>query len=249
MTPGDLSSPPEGQLIRSARERAIPKLSIPAAAARIGISPEHWGNIERGYKSAGAGREPTRVDASPELLAKMAAVAGVMPAHLAGAGREDAARVLEEILRRDSRPAPPERPPVRDFARDDDEEGLQPFVEAVLRELYAVVGLKFGPGQRVPDLRELPELEARLAAMPGERVFREEPWFAELWDSPEMTPEERYRTVARIRKFAADDTGSSRVRHIGLKRTCRAAFVTTRLRSVQPDGFSVVNQHHSHHTQ
>jgi hypothetical protein len=205
MTPGDLSSPPEGQLIRSARDRAIPKLSIPVAAARIGISPEHWGNIERGYKSAGAGREPARVDASPELLAKMAGVVGVMPDQLTEAGREDAARVLVEIMRRDIRPAPPPTTRrVRDFALVEDEEGLRPYISDVRRDLYAVVGAKFPPGQEV---QEMPQLEELLATLPGGRVLATG-YEAELWDTPEQTQVEKVRMIAILRRMLAEGVPS-----------------------------------------
>ena len=37
MSSEDLPRTPEGKLIRSARNRAVPKVSIPCAAARIGI--------------------------------------------------------------------------------------------------------------------------------------------------------------------------------------------------------------------
>lgn len=95
MTTGDLPAPPEGKLIRTARERAIPKLSIRAAAAALGISPEHWGNIERGYKSVSAGKAPLRTEAPAELLAKMGRLLGIEPARMEAEGqRPDAAAVM-----------------------------------------------------------------------------------------------------------------------------------------------------------
>ena len=95
MTTGDLPAPPEGKLIRAARERAIPKLSIRAAAASLGISPEHWGNIERGYKSVSADKEPLPVEASPDLLAKIGRLLGITPSQMETEGeRPDAAEVM-----------------------------------------------------------------------------------------------------------------------------------------------------------
>jgi transcriptional regulator with XRE-family HTH domain len=96
----DLPAPTaEGELIRQARDLAIPRLSIRAAAARIGMSPEHWGNVERGYRYTKQD-DPTRSFAAPAAtIAKMASAVGVTPDQLAEVGREDAARLLEEILR------------------------------------------------------------------------------------------------------------------------------------------------------
>lgn len=223
MSPDIPPAPPEAEVIRLARKAADMTAQSAAEATRAndgkGISASYWLDVERGRGGRRGQQVPVR--ASDRALAAMARVVGVLPAQLTAAGREDAARVLEEILRRDIRPAPPpppERPPVRAFATDDDEPGLEPFIQDVLRELYSAVGLKFGPGQRVPDLHELPELETRLAAMPGAKIFPEEPWFAELWDGREMTSEELYRTVARIRKMAAGRE-SPKVRRIGLRRT------------------------------
>ena len=95
----DIPRTPEGDLIRRARERVVPKLTIRAAAAAIGISPEHWGNVERGHKPAGKGQPPRRLDnVSPALIAKMAMTVHVTPAQLESADREDAARELRELL-------------------------------------------------------------------------------------------------------------------------------------------------------
>jgi hypothetical protein len=135
--------PPEARLIRSAREAMIPKLSIPAAADRIGISEEHWGNIERGHKSAGRGQPKIRVTADASLLAKMAAAVRVTADRMESAGqRPDAA----EILRKDREerggilaPAPdpawhPEPVPGGHFSVLD-VAAAEPFA-AVLREQY-----------------------------------------------------------------------------------------------------------------
>lgn len=100
MSSDDLPRTPEGGLIRSARNRAIPKISIPSAAARVGISAEHWGNIERGYKSVAANEPRVPVEASPELMAKMAAVVRVTPEQMETEGRRsDAAAIMREMPR------------------------------------------------------------------------------------------------------------------------------------------------------
>lgn len=96
----DLPSPTrEGELIRLARMRATPRLSIRAAAAKAGISAETWGYVERGYQSLGQGK-PVRVHIPPaDTLAHMANVVGLSPERLEEIGRADAAKVLREIRR------------------------------------------------------------------------------------------------------------------------------------------------------
>jgi hypothetical protein len=101
MDPGLESPTREGGLIRHARELAIPKLSIRAAAAKAGISPENWGHVERGYQSAGRGQEPRRVVPPAATLARMAYAVGVSPLMLNGIGRADAAGMLHDILDRE----------------------------------------------------------------------------------------------------------------------------------------------------
>jgi hypothetical protein len=97
---------PVGTLIRSARELQVPKMSIRAAAARIGLSPEQWGNIERGYRYAKEGDAPREFAPPAPTIAKMASIVGVTPAQLTAAGRADAAAALEEIRRRDQLSSP-----------------------------------------------------------------------------------------------------------------------------------------------
>lgn len=109
----------EGELIRQARDLAIPRLSIRAAAARISMSPEQWGNIERGYRYTKLDNPPRPFTAPAATIAKMARAVGVTSDQLAGARREDAARVLDEILRREGRTAP--------VARDDGTPDLPPM--------------------------------------------------------------------------------------------------------------------------
>lgn len=95
--------PPEARLIRTAREAVGMTASQAAEATGGAVSATYWRDIERGH----GGRRGQRVQAraSARLLAAMARVTGVTPDQLKKAEREDAARVLEEILRRETRPA------------------------------------------------------------------------------------------------------------------------------------------------
>lgn len=86
-------APTEAQLIRNHREGARPPISRRQAAAKTGISPSQWSDIERGTKQAGQGIIiPIR--ATAETLARMAQTVGVTADELAAAGRQDAADVL-----------------------------------------------------------------------------------------------------------------------------------------------------------
>lgn len=97
----DLPAPsPEGDLIRRAREAYIPRLSLRAAAVKVGISTEYWGHVERGYQPAGRGKPPKPVIPGAQTLAQMAYVVEVTPDELAEAGRPDAESILREIIQR-----------------------------------------------------------------------------------------------------------------------------------------------------
>jgi transcriptional regulator with XRE-family HTH domain len=94
----DFDSPLEADLIRRWREAAVPALSRRQAAARAGISPSQWSDVERGSKRAGLG-VVIPVLATAETLAKMAAAIGVGPDELTEAGRDDAADQLRFVTR------------------------------------------------------------------------------------------------------------------------------------------------------
>ncbi len=96
--------PPEGRLIADAASRL--DLSIREAARRAGISYGRWRQIVMGYQNISPGVYAP-VHAPARTVAKMARVVGVTPAQLASAGREDAARTLEEILHSTQEPARP----------------------------------------------------------------------------------------------------------------------------------------------
>lgn len=91
--------PPETGLIRDRREAAGSPLSRRQAAARAGISPSQWSDVERGCKRAGPGIV-IPVQATAETLAKMAMAVGVSADELAAAGRDDAAAQLRSAARR-----------------------------------------------------------------------------------------------------------------------------------------------------
>lgn len=90
--------PPEAELIRQCREAAVPPMSRRQAAARAGISPSQWSDVERGHKKAGSG-VVVPVQATAETLARMARAVGASADNLAAAGREDAARQLRDLDR------------------------------------------------------------------------------------------------------------------------------------------------------
>jgi transcriptional regulator with XRE-family HTH domain len=94
--------PPEARLIRTAREAAGMTAAKAAEATKGAVSATYWRDIERGHGGRRGQQAPAR--ASARLLAAMARVTGVTPDQLAGAQREDAARVLAEILRREDGP-------------------------------------------------------------------------------------------------------------------------------------------------
>jgi transcriptional regulator with XRE-family HTH domain len=122
MEPDTAAAPPEARLIRTARE-AVGMTAAQAAQATEGaVSATYWRDVERGYGGRRGQRAPAK--ASARLLAAMARVTGVTPDQLAGAQREDAARVLTEILRREGAPAAAPRPDIMPAASGPEEEFL-----------------------------------------------------------------------------------------------------------------------------
>jgi len=90
--------PPEAELIRRRREAAVPAMSRRQAAAKAGISPSQWSDVERGSKKAGPG-VTVPVHATAKTLAKIAQVIGATPDELTAADREDAASELRDAAR------------------------------------------------------------------------------------------------------------------------------------------------------
>jgi transcriptional regulator with XRE-family HTH domain len=89
----------EGQLIRLARMRSTPRLSIRAAAEKAGVSAETWGYVERGYQSQGHGKQVRTHIPPADTLAHMANALEVTPEDLEEIDRHDAAQVLRQIHR------------------------------------------------------------------------------------------------------------------------------------------------------
>jgi len=100
--------PPEADLIRIARQASGLTMAAAAKAAKAidpageGISAPYWRSIEA--NKGGRRSKAIIPHVSDEKLALMARVVGVTPRQLADVGRDDAARVLAEMLRRE-RPA------------------------------------------------------------------------------------------------------------------------------------------------
>lgn len=88
--------PAEAELIQQRREEAAPPLSRRQAAAKAGISPSQWSDIERGHKRAGPG-VVIPIQATADTLARMARTVGVSAEELAAAGRDDAAHQLHAL--------------------------------------------------------------------------------------------------------------------------------------------------------
>lgn len=106
MTPGG-PLPAECALIQARREAVMPALSMREAARRASalgarMSATYWRRCE-------SGAYLPKVPAA--ALAYMAAVTGVSPDELGGAGRADAATALRALLRREQRQQPEEPPP------------------------------------------------------------------------------------------------------------------------------------------
>jgi hypothetical protein len=89
------AAPPEAVLIERLRLAHSPKLSVTKAAKLADISEGRWRQIAKGYQQASTStRVPVRAPA--DTLARMAEVVGATPDQLREAGREDAAKRLEE---------------------------------------------------------------------------------------------------------------------------------------------------------
>jgi hypothetical protein len=89
----------DGDVIRRARRRMVPKMSIAKAAALTGDDAGNWGHTERGYQDLGGDRgRRVIMHPPPDTLARMSSVVGVTPAQWQARGREDVAALLGEIL-------------------------------------------------------------------------------------------------------------------------------------------------------
>lgn len=129
--------PPWGLLIGAALRRA--GMSAREAARRAGLSEGRWRQITGGYQVVSPGVY-ARVRGPAATLAKMAAVAGVTPAELRAAKRDDAAALLqrqqaaEALLRQQE-----ERP-----AHEEMLERVRAMDTDQARELLAVIASQLG---------------------------------------------------------------------------------------------------------
>jgi hypothetical protein len=180
--------PPEADVIRLARKATGMTAAAAARASkeggRKGIGEIHWRNVERGW--GGRRSKRVRIRASDEALADMALVVGVEPDQLAAAGREGAAKLLAEILRREgiSRPARPAPGP---------EPGTDwiPILQADEAEI--------GPWE-AQVWKEI-ALAPRGRDSAGAEIFGRDFEIA-TWDTPQLrTPEEKVRLIAKLRMF------------------------------------------------
>jgi len=120
---------PWGALIAAALARQ--GISAREAARRAGMSEGRWRQITGGYQVVSPGVY-AHVRGPAGTLAKMAAVAGVTPAELRAAGRDDAAQVLQN--QRERGPVTSEEMLERVRAMDTDQ----------ARELLATIALRLG---------------------------------------------------------------------------------------------------------
>ena len=89
--------PPEGELIRIAREAMAISAETAAERTPIRLQGSRWRHIERGWERTRP--ELKTVHAPARTLAQMARTVGITPERLTEAGRDDAAKILREIQR------------------------------------------------------------------------------------------------------------------------------------------------------
>src|SRR6185312_7727664 len=177
-------APPEAEVIRLARKAAGMTAEDAAAASKThdpagkGVSVTYWRDVERGQGGRRGQRVATR--ASDRILAAMARAVGVTPPELTSAGREDAARVLDEMLRREERltvlaapPLPPEHAEVSFALSNDMAVRSAPHIAEINGRLAVWAR---GEWQR--------RGEAAIGAIPdGETLFPDRPQDARIWDA------------------------------------------------------------------
>jgi hypothetical protein len=120
--------PPWGALITAGL--ASEGISAREAARRAGLSEGRWRQVTAGYQVVSPGVY-AQVRGPAPTLARMAAVAGVTPAQLRAAGRDDAALVLAGKL-------------ARQPANDDMLERIKAMDTDQARELLATIALQLG---------------------------------------------------------------------------------------------------------
>lgn len=166
---------PEGHLIRRVRGLTIPKLSIRNAAARIGMSAEQWGYVERGYLPSRGGKSPQPFSPPAATLARMAYALEITPERLESEGqRPDAAEVLREMERQ-----APASSSFRPAPLSDDEGDVAKLLEAS-RRLGIPVQDRFE--SIMHDFRKVRDVFPPDEWPPGVLLFKD-PRYAEMWDA------------------------------------------------------------------
>ena len=224
-------APPEAEVIRLARRSA--RLTPAEAAVRVRaaggqISDSYWRDTERGRGGRRGRPVPSR--ASAERLAQMAAAVGVTPEQLHAAARdhpegearargvEDAARVLEEMLRREAAAADASvtRLPVRPPAPDPADGGWLPSLDAatMARAKPIADSILMARGDwRARYAAEHPGIEvSEIPEPPGSELFGDSPDDAGIWDrrAGVMTVPERANLIAvlRAREASRQESGT-----------------------------------------
>lgn len=139
----------EAALIRAKRENAVPRMSMKEAArrARALWGTEGWSEPAwRWYESGRAGVIP------PGRLACMALVVDLLPEELEQAGRDDAAAVLRDLMRREAqRPEVPEA--LREAAAQAADGGLDTLLAEIVQALADIAVSRQLTGRQKEDLR------------------------------------------------------------------------------------------------
>jgi len=229
MAPETPAVPPEAEVIRLAREAADMTAQAAAETTRRhdakGVSAAYWRDVERGYGGRRGQRVPTR--ASARALAAMARVVGVVPPQLAVAGREDAARVLEEIHRREQgAAAPPEPGPPAESGADAEvnAEVLSLLFRRKARNHEAEVRAEIRAAKaayRHLLLEQVPEggTEPGPTDLPGAAIPAFDAMERIIWDlGVTFTEDERAERIARNRAAAEADRPAPRARRAGLRK-------------------------------
>lgn len=213
--------PPEAVILRVAREATGMTAGQAAEATEGAVSATYWRDVERGY--GGRRGKQAKARASSRYLAHMARVVSLTPEQLTEAGRDDAARVLSEILRREHVPDPAPPPADSDYpaaALEGITPGaLAPFVQSV-RDDFAAAVRKYG-------------MEPA-----GAQVFGTG-YEAAVWDRHSLSTEDREELIAIFRLFAElgvpeqeEDSGDGEGRNAVLCRTqvaslCNCHYLVT----------------------
>lgn len=212
-------APPEAEVIRLARKATGMTAEDAAAASKAhdpsgrGVGSTYWLDVERGR--GGRRGEQVPIRASDRALAAMARAVGVEPRQLTEAGREDAARVLEEVLRRERRPLPPPLPVAVNSARAagiDPDDLNDPWMRSVRDQVEAA--------RRMHGDNPT-----------GSQIFYGTPassYEAGVWDDRSLGEESRIISIAIIRAYRARDAAGSQ--NHGRSGRAGLALVTLALR-------------------